>query len=486
MTDTLSSPFIAFSPIATLRSLFADSSTSSSKKKSLLSDEKGAVMMTGLFMSCFLIGALWFIVGIGDAVVFRDKMQEAADHGAFTSAALHAKGMNFISLCNLVMLIGTVIHIVLGIISDIKFAIMVACALAVPCWPDFPDRLADFESAYNMWDRYFTMMSKAFKAIHTAQKVASYAYPAMGVVQAYQVGSKYGGDSRTSSVTVVAASSSILPGAAARAMGGSGVKKEGLPVEAKEFSELCKKVVSVASTGLVNLIGLGKSVSGSSLGGRALSIFNSVVGTVLQFRYCNKQDLHFQPLGPGFDSFWGEDGPYVVYSAASNGNTWMQTWAINVAPKLNDTSESHVGIAAKKYQKYTKQVGSLGYFAQAEFYFDCDSDWTSAACNYEDNATFAIKWRARMRRLEVPAITSGAVGAALGGLTNLESFKGFKDALSGDLANALANSGIGRQAMKGAIDSVFQQFQDFVTGKATDAAGGFDPTFSNLGISNFH
>src|SRR5262249_26294189 len=147
---------------------------------SLATDQRGAIMLTGLFMSCFLIGALWFIVGIGDTIVFRDKMQEAADVGAFSSAALQAKGMNFIALLNIVMLVGTVIHIILGITSDAKLAQAIyICTetIGFGCYP----ALLDYEAAYRTWDRYFAMMSKSFKAIHTAQQVASYAYPAMGL-----------------------------------------------------------------------------------------------------------------------------------------------------------------------------------------------------------------------------------------------------------------------------------------------------------------
>ena len=96
------------------------------KAKSELSelhgDKRGAIMLMGLCMACFLIGSLWFLIGIGDAIVFRDTMQEAADHSVFTSAALHAKGMNFISACNLVMLVMVIVHIVLGIIHDFALA----------------------------------------------------------------------------------------------------------------------------------------------------------------------------------------------------------------------------------------------------------------------------------------------------------------------------------------------------------------------------
>lgn len=460
-------------------------STRPSDGLSLLEDQRGAVMLTGLFMACFLIGSLWFVIGIGDAVVFRDKMQEAADSGAFSSAALHAKGMNFISLCNLVMLVGTVIHIVLGVISDVKFARMIYICiytLGIGCIP----AIADFESAYRRWDRYFSMMSKGFKAIHIAQKTASYAYPGLGVVEAYKHGRKYGGDSRTSNVNVLAASSSILPGAAARGLGASSVKKEGLPVEAKKFSDLCKKVVSVATNGLVNLIGLGKSVSGSNLGGRALSIFNSLVGAVLEFRYCNKTDMHFEPFGPGFDSFWGEDGPYVMYGPASNGSVWMQTWAINISPKLNDTSESRVGLAAKRYSKYTTQEGSPAYFAQAEFYFDCDAKWSTAACNFQDGATYAIKWRARMRRLELPALTSAIAGGALAAVTNLSAVADFKKAIPDAINDMLGNSGVGGAALKGVIDNLVGQLQGVLTKPITDAAGNLNPTLSQFGMTSYH
>lgn len=455
----------------------------SSESSDLVKGERGAIMLTGLFMACFLIGALWFVIGIGDTIVFRDKMQEAADQGAFSSAALHAKGMNFISLCNLVMLVGTVIHIILGVISDVKFALaIVACITVVGC----PSAIADFEAAYRNWDNYFRSMRQAFKAIHNVQKVSSYAYPALGVVEAYQNGTKYGGDSRTGPVRVLAVSSSIMPGAAARQLGQASNKKEGLPVEAKKFEDLCKKVVAVSSTMGISLINSGKAASGSSIGGRALSIFNSIVGTVLQARYCNKTDLHFEPFGPGFDSFWGEDGPYVVYQPAANGNIWMQSWAINVTPKLKDTSESRVGLAAKKFAKYTKEEGSFGYFAQAELYFDCDSTWTASTCNYEDSATYAIKWRARLRRLEMAQIASGAVGAALASFSNLEAINNFRDAIPQKIGDLLGASGIGRTALKGLIDGVIAQLEMAGRAVVLDKTGKFDPTLSGVNVTPYH
>src|SRR6185369_12368413 len=100
--------------------------------RDLRTDTRGAVLLTGLFMACFLIGCLWFIIGIGDTLVFRQRMQEATDHTAFASAALHAKGMNFLSLCNLVLLAVVVIHILLGIIHDIALALCIV-SLGTTC-----------------------------------------------------------------------------------------------------------------------------------------------------------------------------------------------------------------------------------------------------------------------------------------------------------------------------------------------------------------
>lgn len=454
-------------------------------RPSLADDQRGAIMLTGLIMSCFLIGALWFIIGIGDTVVFRNRMQEAADVGAFSSAALHAKGMNFISLCNLVMLVGTIIHIILGIMSDIKFALMVACSMKVVCWPLMPKKIAAFTRAYERWDNYFSKMSKGFKAIHTAQLVASYAYPAMGVVEAYQNGAKYS-DSRTGPVRVVALSSSLIPGAAIRSVGGlaAGVTKEGLPVRPRAFNDLCEKIVTVTMNGYINLIGMGKSIGGG-LGGKALAIFNDLIGTAIQSRYCNKKDMHFMPFGPGFDSFWGKPGPFVMYMPAANGNSWMQTWAFNVNPKLKDSSESKVGVAAKQYAKYTNEVGPFGYFAQAEFYFDCDASWRTAACNYEENATYAIKWRARMRRVDLPAITSSLTTAVVDAMTNTQGYTKIKGALPEKITEILGvGDGLGRSTLNTLIKGVIEQIEKSV--KAEVRGAGSDPSLQDMGVTSYH
>lgn len=512
------------------------------KDSSLYKDTRGAVMVTGLFMSTFLVGTLWFIMGMGDTFVFRDRMQEATDHGVFSASALHAKGMNLIAFCNLIMLLGTVIHIVLGIISDVKFALAVACAVKVLCWPALPFKVASFWRAYDKWDNYFGKMSRSFTAIHRIQKVASYGYPVAGVAEAYQVGAKFGNDRHTGPVKVIALSTSLIPGGGLNGqspprsrtatIGGlppgglssnsddwkdfdfqglttsssgddapadNGPGKEGLPIQAKRFDDLCTKIVTVGIGTVANLIGVGRGIGGN-LGGRALRVFNSIVGAALKLRYCNSINAHFPPLGPGWDSFWGEDGPYIVYGAARNGNSWFQTWGINVGgsgilggagaalsgegAKLIDTSESKVAIAQSKQSlipgKYThEQKGGL-YFAQSEMYFNCDSTWDTTLCNFQDMALYAIKWRARMVRFDLSNVLQGVVGGALEALTNLASYQQFRNVRLPGFISGLTGGFVTPALLNAAIADIITQGEKYAKQQVGGFLAGRTPTLGGV------
>ncbi|HVJ94733.1 MAG TPA: hypothetical protein VM580_33330 [Labilithrix sp.] len=436
--------------------------TSTKPLSDLRHDDRGAMMLTGIFMSCFLIGSLWFLIGIGDTVVFRDKMQEAADHGAFTSAALHAKGMNFIALCNLVLLAGVTVHIVLGIIHDIGLAI---CILSIGFKCGF---WVDVRKAYM---GYFSLLRPAARTIHVVEVVAAYGFPVMGFVEGVTVGATYDGGRGAGSASVIPLSTSLVRGPA---------NKEGLPVAAAPMSSLCRKIATVGFTEVFNKA-LG--ISTTSPGNLVIDLVKSIIGAVVEFRYCNdlghsaaqeSQNQLVEQFGkgndrideenaridevnanrhvgdpiqdrverarvgngtsaggfdPGFDSFWGDAGPLFVWGAAANGNDWFQVWGINTSPELTDASESRVGIGRGMLlgmQKYETKRHDLTYFAQAEFYFDCDSVWTEPQCNYEDNAMFQIKWRARLRRLSPSNLTAMLASAGIEALTSLPAYNDFK------------------------------------------------------------
>lgn len=94
--------------------------------RDLLADDRGAVMVMGIFMCSCLVGALWYLAGIGDAILYRERLQEAADAMAFSDAALHARGMNLLVLINLIM------SLILGIrvaIRTAKIVTLIATAV---------------------------------------------------------------------------------------------------------------------------------------------------------------------------------------------------------------------------------------------------------------------------------------------------------------------------------------------------------------------
>ncbi|MDX2051724.1 MAG: hypothetical protein SFV15_04980 [Polyangiaceae bacterium] len=91
-------------------------------------DERGAMMVIGVFMATFLVGVLYYLIGTAEAVFFREGMQDAADAAALGAAIAHARGMNFIALVNLLMaalvtilltlkLIETVVIILMGVLT---------------------------------------------------------------------------------------------------------------------------------------------------------------------------------------------------------------------------------------------------------------------------------------------------------------------------------------------------------------------------------
>jgi hypothetical protein len=72
-------------------------------KPGLRSDTRGAVLVVGIVMGALLVGALWHIASVGDAIIWRERIQDAADASAFENAVWHARGMNVLAAINIVM-----------------------------------------------------------------------------------------------------------------------------------------------------------------------------------------------------------------------------------------------------------------------------------------------------------------------------------------------------------------------------------------------
>jgi hypothetical protein len=518
--------------------------------RELHKDQRGAIMLMGLCMSCFLIGGLWFLIGIGDSIVFRDQMQEAADHAAFTSAVLHAKGMNFISACNLILLALIAIHIVMGLIHDILLAICIIGAifsLGTSCVP------------WTNWRTIYTNYGKGFKqvanVIHYLEQGAAIGYPFIGVAKAYTLGNDYGEfGPKKHNVNVLAISTSLVPGnlmngavnkifgqkpketlpsgvagpTRQASAGYSAGTKSFLPVEPKHFDEVCKRI---SNKGLDFLLGL----TGRNPSGKIMKVVKGIIGSVLVLRYCNdlgsgaaaaaglgdaigkgndridednafnkanapegqsstdinkvKTDGIGGSIDPGFDSWWGKDGPFVPWGGTANGSAWQQIWALNLLPEFKDAQQHRVHVGADN--KHVESDAKVwGYFAQAEFFFDCTKDWGDTSCNGDMNAAYSIKWRAKLRRLQMPQMGDLLGGFAGQFLKNMAGYKRLKDMFKNSaIAEKLGKSvggAIGVSAIQGAIGSVFGIAEAEVNKVLGQGGGLLNGAQSAIDFNSYH
>ena len=511
--------------------------------RDLHQDQRGAIMLMGLCMSCFLIGGLWFLIGMGDTIVFRDQMQEATDHAAFMSSVLHAKGMNFISACNLILLAIIAIHILMGIIHDILLAVCITTLIGCIVY-------ADYRPFYT---GYFSVMTPIAKGIHVVENLTQIGYPFIALAKAYQVGNDYGNyGPKKHDVNIVTLSTSLVPGNAmsgvinklfnqhganAPAVGAAGPtrpasagysqsEKGFLPVEPKHFDSVCEKIVGETIGGLAGLIGV------TGHGGAAtpvMFVLTGIIGKSLKVRYCNdlgegaigaiaglsganaKANAQIQAdndktnaannklpadgsggppkkttkpvnldtggdsyvLDPGFSKFWGKEGPFVPWDGTSNGSAWQQVWALNIMPSFDDPSQHRVHIGANN-KAVAQDAKAYAYLAQSEYFYDCAGKWKTEECDLEHNAGYGIKWRARLRRFQLPQVGSLLSGFATEFLTNLPAYTEFKEHFGKGLADKFGEKfggAIGVAGISGGIEHMFKQIEIVFSDKVLGPAG---------------
>ena len=100
--------------------------------QSLRDDSRGAILIVGIVFGVLLVGALWHIAGLGDAMAWRERAQDAADAGAFENAVWNARGMNVIVAINIVMsLVLCILVIWRTILILVTVALVIAAILCV-------------------------------------------------------------------------------------------------------------------------------------------------------------------------------------------------------------------------------------------------------------------------------------------------------------------------------------------------------------------
>ncbi|HMA93419.1 MAG TPA: hypothetical protein VKP30_12080 [Polyangiaceae bacterium] len=99
--------------------------TTPSSIRQLHANDRGAILVFGLLACILLVGVLWTMIGVGDITAFRERAQDAADSGAYSSAVMMARGMNTIVLFNLLMSFVLAVRIVLKLM---QLGVLIAAA----------------------------------------------------------------------------------------------------------------------------------------------------------------------------------------------------------------------------------------------------------------------------------------------------------------------------------------------------------------------
>jgi hypothetical protein len=388
-------------------------------KKIFIADTGGAIMVVGIFMTLFLVGGLFFLLGIGNAMVFHDHMQEVADASAFTGAVVHARFMNMIVAINLIMLALVVIHLVLALIH-----LGTLIANAVLCLPPtciLPPVIAACVGSARVNDGAATVLS----VYDSAMKIALLA------LSAVQYGLAFTAWIAAPIMSAnVANYNSAGPGGPKVLGLSEGLSipflnggRIGLPVKQEEPGFLCEKLINE-----FRVPGMGKL-------GRVIGFVASGIRTVFcsgTFDLVPHWEICFVPIpGPGLatnGSWWSEKnkGPKKMWtytgSPVGNGSDWNSVYGASF-PQYQENAQKTVAVGGMLGRgggaPGTNDRSDPVYIAQAEFYYDCTKTWTDPKCEDQpsmDNAMYSLGWRARLVRFHLPSVipAAGVLNRVLG------------------------------------------------------------------------
>lgn len=448
------------------------------RPETLRNDERGAIMVVAVFMAAFLVGALWYVVGVGNATLFRESMQNGADAAAFSAAVFHARGMNIIAMLNIIM------AAILGVLVALKIAYLlltitavildVICAIPTQQWAC---PLAGFahtgaNTVNSIIKSVEPVINNTLKVLSGLQKVIAKVMPVVALAKSYDMAKQYskpvdGG---------LMLSEALIP-----------TDGFGLPVEEDEFSVLCRKagefvaefalsplgvfgVPTKWASGLVGGLvasapgyfcgdsgGSSGGGSGSGSGGKggssgkggasnpaansdaaAKSICDAQKQAVEEhnknnkknkqtFDYdeCLKEQKKQQKANEAStmgnsNSGSGGKTPKKVIDAARNGNKYFQVltyaWG-DMALATNARQGVKVSAWGKGAMAPPSFWGKI-QFAQAEFYYDPmdgPKDWDGI----KEDAMWNMQWRARLRRYHKEIAPGGEVVSTAMSLMNV-------------------------------------------------------------------
>ena len=427
----------------------------------LQDDERGAVLLIGLFMALSLVGSLWFIMGIGDAIVVRDRGQELADAAALSSASIHARGMNFIAAVNVVMLCLAAFYLLVCAVGDLLFAIAALVALIPIVGPPAAAEVVEIGTGVELFALNVAKgLTVVVEGLGIGQAVVAMTAPWVGSTTGMDVASTAFDDHGQSWLALSFGPSNIpgfalsggfstsggLTGTTTKGsngklstLGGAGTTtldpksgslkallagadvNLGLPVAFEKNQGLCVRATATVARWLVEKAMLVPAIERAMSIKLVSGVIADAIAAIANFAGVTHCNSAIKP--------WGLMGPKKMNEV--NGGTGMQVFGVALAGTYTDDSDRKVMFAEGPKLGLSgvpmQETGS--YAAQAEFFYDCGAHWSDDECNGDaigvhipklkvgslsfggfdvgsykwEHALYSIRWKARLRRYHSPS-----------------------------------------------------------------------------------
>ena len=161
----------------------------------LRTDSRGAILVLGILLGAILVSVVFHIASVGQAILWRENAQDAADAVAYEAALWNARGMNVIVALNifLALLIAILMfwRLILIVVTTLLVLSALSClAMAVPglgflsvlC--RMTPRLANIVRTMVQRDlRYTPRLYRAMTLIHRGQVIVASATPILSAVK---------------------------------------------------------------------------------------------------------------------------------------------------------------------------------------------------------------------------------------------------------------------------------------------------------------
>lgn len=365
----------------------------------LLRDQAGATMVMGIFMAMLLVGLIYYVWGIGDAVMVRERMQDASDTAAFSAAVIHARGMNLISLMNMIMAALAVVGATLTVIGNmLSFATTAAAFVCAFCGPWCGSCCDACPHAVRHGLEYVEELAVDLAVGYAVEGLMEGLHAfCLGLRVGVPLSAQAKVQSYADVYAPVTENSVMLP-----------LRPE-LPVEDDFDNWACDEKVApyvyILSPTMVWLWGHSSIYMGAGI------VYGiSTVPTESRY-YC--QFGYFQRVTSDAQEMGNDEYQLQAYMLGDHDLEWTQ----------EGVGAANWGIDEEAGARYT-DIAAFGdvSFAQAEFMFDDpEDDWREWM--------WAMNWRARLRRWRESAAGSGGVGSALGGLSGVLGGGGMDEAV---------------------------------------------------------